>query len=289
MRLIFSITLFVIVTNCFGQHRQRLISTDLERFGLKGNIKSLTHMDYDPVKNISDTSSLRVDHFLLAPNNHTLVFNTYGFLTKKTEFEYLHREDTLKPKGVWNYSYDSLNRINQETYYWNNYSNDTTIWVYEYFGDSVTLIHKYDDTYKHMRYRYAQRKNIEYLTTANSDSSYLTRVLFVYDKQNRLIRREEYEDQNTITFIRSWNYADSLFNNPSLDVGISAKHNYGPIIIINEYDSLQNLTLSRGVNSGKPKVTEYTYDSYGNWIERRTQLPNDLIKISRRKIDYYEE
>jgi hypothetical protein len=289
MRLFFSITLFVILTNCFGQNRQRLISTDLERLGLKGNIKSLTHLDYDPIKNISDTTSLRIDHFFLAPNNHTLVFNLDGFLTMNTEFEYLHREDSLKPKGVWNYSYDSLNRINQETYYWNNNSKDTTIWVYEYFGDSVTLIHKYDDTYKHMRYRYEQRRNIEYLTTANSDSSYLTRVLFAYDNQNRLIRKEEYEDQNTITFIRSWAYADSLSNSPSTDVGISAKHNYGPIIIFNEYDSLQNIKLSKGVNSDKPTITEYTYDRYGNWTERRTQLPNERIKISRRTIEYFEK
>lgn len=289
MRLILSIILFILLTNCFGQHRQRLILTDLERLGLIGNIKSLTHLEYDPIKNISDSTSLRIDHFFLDPNNYTLIFNTDGFLTKKTEYEYIHREDTLKPKGVWNYSYDSLNRIKQETYYWNNYSNDTTTWIYKYFGDTVTLVNKYDATYKHMKYRYAQRKNVEYLTTSNSDSSYLTMVLFTYDKLNRLIRQEEYENQNRITFIRTWNYANSTSNNPSIDVGISAKYNYGPIIIINEYDSLQNLVLSKGINSDKPEITEYSYDCYGNWIERRTQLPSNSIKISRRKIEYFEK
>lgn len=285
MKLIISLILLFTLSTCFGQHRQRLISTDLELMGLSGKVKSLSHLDYDLIENISDTAALRIDHFFLAPNNHTFEFNTAGYLTSKTEYEL--REDTLKPKGLWRYLYDSLNRITQETYSRNNFSNDTTIWVYEYHGDSVTLIHKYDDTYKHMIYRYAQRNNIEYLTTANADSSYLTSLLFAYDKLNRLMRKEEYEDQNTITFIRSWKYKDSLATKPSLDVGISSKHNYGPVIIMNEYDSLQNLVLSKGVGTQKPKLTAYTFDSYGNWIERRTTLPNALIKVSRRRIEYY--
>jgi hypothetical protein len=287
MKLFISLLLFSSLSICHGQHRQRLVLTDIERFELKGSIKTLSHQDYSPIKSLSDTSSLQIDHFFLAPNNYTSEFNVSGYLTKKTEYEYLHRKDTLMAKGLWTYSYDSKNRIRQETYYWNNYSNDTTVWIYKYSDDSVTLVHKYDDTYKHMMYRYAQRNNIEYLTTANSDSSSLSRVLFVYDRLNRLIRKEEYEDQNTITFISSWNYADTLSTNPSIDVGISAKYNYGPIIIINEYDSIGNLILSKGVNPKTRIRTEYTYDSKGNWIERRVFLPNSFIKISRRTIEYF--
>jgi len=253
--------------------------------GLSENVKSLSHLDYDLIEKISDTATLRIDHFFLAPNNYTLEFNAAGYLTSKTEYDL--QEDTLKPKGLWRYLYDSLNRITQETYYWNNFSNDTTLLVYEYYGDSVTLIHKYDDTYKHRRYRYAQRNNIEYLTTANADSSYLETVLFAYDKQNRLIRKEEYENQNTIAFIRSWSYNDSLSTKPSLDAGISSKYNYGPVLIINEYDSLQNLILSKGIGTQKPTLIDYTFDAYGNWIEQRKTLPNELIKISRRRIEYY--
>jgi hypothetical protein len=260
--------------------------TDLERMGLKGDIKTYSHIEYRPIKNIADTSSLRVDHFFLSPNNYTLHFNNEGYKTKMTEYEYLYEEDSLKPKGIWTYSYDSINRIVQEIYYLNNISNDTTILNYEYIGDSVTLVH---DTNKNLTYRYAQRGKIEFATKANSDSSHISRQLFVYDKLNRLIRKEEYEDRSTLTFLRSWNYTDSLSTKPSLDVGISAKYNYGPIIMINEYDSLQNLVLSKGIGSQKPKIIEYTYDSNGNWIEQRTQQPNDLIKISRRKIEYFKE
>lgn len=288
MKLAFSIIFLTILSTCIAQHRERLISSDSDRMRLKGKVSTLSHLDYDLIEDISDTSSMRIDHFFLSPNNYVVEFNTHGNIVKKTEFEYLYSNDTLRSKGKWTYSYDSLNRIIKEVYYWNNSSNDTTLWTYEYLGDSVTLIDKYDDTYKHMRYRYAQRDNIEYLTTANSDSSYLTRILFVYDRFNRIIRKEEYEDQPTMTHIRSWRYIDSLSVNAALDVSISLKHNYGPVVIINEYDSLQNVTLSSRIGNQKPSLIEYDFDALGNWTERRTLLPNGFIKISRRRIEYYQ-
>lgn len=288
MKLYLLIILSLTSTLSFAQHRQRLMMNDLNRLGLKGEVESLTHIDYQPIEQ-DDTSQLEIDHFILAPNNYTIQLDNQGYILKKIEYEYLRKQDSLKEKGLWNYKYDSNHRIIREKYIWNNYSKDTTIWVYEYLGDSVTIVHQYDDTYKHLVYRYAQRGNREYLTTANSDSSYLTRQIFTYDKQNRMIRKEEYEDQNTITFIRSFDYSDSLIHNPTLDVGISAKYDYGPIIIINKYDSLGSLILSKGIESKSTKKIEYTYDKTGNWVERRMLLPNSLIKISRRTIIYYDK
>lgn len=138
-----------------------------------------------------------------------------------------------------------------------------------------------------MRYRYAQRKNLELLTTANADSSYLTRTLFYYDQQNRLIRKEEYEDSNSLTFIRSWSYVNTETSSPNVDVGISSRYNYSPVIRLFEYDSLENPIRERGVNSDKVLTTEYSYDHQGNWIEKRTKLLNDRFKITRRKIEYF--
>ena len=264
-----------------------MIMNDLERSGLRGKVKSMTQIEFQPISNMSDTISLKMDDFILAPNNFRFEYDSSGYLRKRTEFNYNYEYDSIVPKGLWTYAYDTLKRIQQEVYYWNNYSNDTTIWEYEYFGDSVTLVHKYDDTYKHMRYRYAQRKNLELLTTANADSSYLTRTLFYYDQQNRLIRKEEYEDSNSLTFIRSWSYVNTETSSPNVDVGISSRYNYGPVIRLFEYDSLENPIRERGVNSDKVLTTEYSYDHQGNWIEKRTKLLNDRFKITRRKIEYF--
>lgn len=255
-------------------------------------VKSLIHTDYNPTK-LEDTVNITIDHFILAPNNYKSEFNWLGYLIRITEYEYLWKEDTLKPKGIWKFYYDEQNRVTEELYFWNDQYQDTTRWTYQYFGDTSTLViknHRVISSVKSKNYyRYTQRGNKEFLTTSNSDSSYITRNLFAYDKIGRLIRKEEYEDEEYLTFIRSWQYSDTLATNPSVDVGISAKYNYGPIITFNEYDSLGNLIISRAKEQSSSKHTEYRYDETSNWITRKTYLPNGLVKISKRKIEYFEE
>ena len=281
--------LILFTVTAFGQHRQRLNSTDLERFGLMGKVKSYSHIDYQSFLEKDSLKDLRVDNFILAPNNYKIEFNNNGYINLKTELAYLRKKDTLIEKGLWVYEYDELNRIKEENYYWNNRSKDTTQWVYKYPDDSTTIIHQYDKTYKHLRYQYQQSDNLEYFTKANSDSSYVAKGLFVYDKFNRIIRIEKYENKDYIQNLRSQNYIDTIIKNPSVKVWISTKYNAPPAISTHEYDSFGNEIKSSGVGKGsRIHLTEYKYDKYKNWIEKKVNLSSGRIKISRRKFEYWE-
>jgi len=208
---------------------------------------------------------------------------------KKTELDYLLKEDTLVEKGLWIYMYDKCNRIIKESYYWNNHSTDTTQWIYEYPNDSTTIIHKYDKLYKHLRYQYQQSGNIENFTMANSDSSYVTKGLFVYDKQNRIIRIEEYENKDFIQNIQTNTYIDTLAKKPSVKVWIFTKYTTPAIITTFEYDEIGNEIKSGSIGKdSKTQHVEYKYDLHNNWIEKKVNLSNGRIKISRREFEYWE-
>ncbi|WP_452218339.1 hypothetical protein [Lacinutrix undariae] len=281
--------LLLFTITAFGQHRQRLNSTDIERFGLEGKIKSYSHIDYQPFLEKDSLNDLKIDDFILAPNNYKIEFNNIGYIKRKIELDYLRDEDTLIEKGIWVYEYDKINRIKEENYYWNNRSIDTTQWIYKYPNDSTTIIHQYDKTYKHLRYQYQQSDNLEYFTKANSDSSYVTKGLFVYDKYNRITRIEEYENKNYIQNLRSQNYKDTISKNPSIKVWIFTKYNAPPTISTHEYDSFGNEIKSSGVGKGsRTHLTEYKYDQYNNWTEKKVNLSNGRIKITRRKFEYWE-
>jgi len=280
--LLFSIT-------AFGQHKHRLNSNDLERFNLKGSVKSYSHIDYQPFFEKDSLNALRIDNFFLKPNNYKIEFDSIGYIKKKIELDYLLKKDTLVEKGLWIYKYDKSHRIKKENYYWNNRTKDTTQWVYEYPNDSITIIHKYYKTNKHYRYQYLQTGDLEKYTTANSDSSYVTKRLFVYDKYNRITRIEEYENKNYIQNLRTQNYNDTLSKQPSIKVWIYTKHNSPTVISTHEYDTFGNVIKSSGIGKGsRTHLTEYKYDPNNNWIEKKVNLSKGRIKISRRKFEYWK-
>lgn len=289
------ILVFLLFTaTVFSQHRQRLNSTDLERFELKGNVKSYTHTDYQTYMEKDSLNDLKIKDFFLIPNNYRIEFNEKGYTKRKYELNYLPKKDTLIEKGLWTFKYDKLNRIKEENYYWNNKSADTTQWVYEYPNDSTTIIHQYDKTYKHLRYQYQQTRNLENFIKTNSDSSYVTKGLFVYDKYNRITRIEEYENKDYIQNLRIQDYNDTLSKQPSLKVWINTKYNASTFITTHEYDTFGNEIKSSGIDKVsrthliKFHLIEYKYDQKNNWIEKKVNLSNGRIKISRRKFEYWQ-
>jgi hypothetical protein len=196
------------------------------------------------------------------------------------------------PEGVWTYEYDKNNRIEEENYYWKNRKIDTTQWVYKYHGDSVTIVHQYDKTYKHLYYKYKQKGSCEYLSTANSDSTNFTKGLFVYDRYNRIVRKEKYENKKYVQFLRTYTYRDTIERGPSVKIWFftwHTRHNSSPRISTHKYDNFGNEIESSGVGEfSRTHITEYIYDKYNNWIERKVHLYNGRIKISKRTYDYWE-
>lgn len=128
------IIIFLVPTVGFSQMRKRLNSTDLERYGLNGNVKQVIHKEYEPRFSNDSIYSLELYDFL-APHNYKLEFNRDGNLNTRTELR--KDNDSLISGAIWRYKYDSNNRILQEKRISFQYAKDTMIWNYEYKGDSI--------------------------------------------------------------------------------------------------------------------------------------------------------
>ena len=269
--------------------RERLNSTDLERYGLTGNVKEVIHKEYEPRFSNDSTYTLKLYDFL-APHNYKLEFNQNGNLNTRSELR--KENDSLKTGAVWKYKYDSNNRILQEKRISFQYSKDTMIWNYKYKGDSIINVNQLDKTYKILYYTYKQKGNKEYLNHANSDSSYITKKLFTYDKQNRMTRYEDYANKDYIQDLRISTYKDTISKNKFKEIIIWTKYNNSSYNEF-EYDKNGNvITIKIGNFVGKePSINryEYVYDKKGNWVEKKhIGWRGKLSTVFRREIEYYE-
>ena len=289
MKNTYIIILILIPIVGFSQMRERLNSTDLERYGLTGNVKEVIHKEYEPRFSNDSTYTLKLYDFL-APHNYKLEFNQNGNLNTRSELR--KENDSLKTGAVWKYKYDSNNRILQEKRISFQYSKDTMIWNYKYKGDSIINVNQLDKTYKILYYTYKQKGNKEYLNHANSDSSYITKKLFTYDKQNRMTRYEDYANKDYIQDLRISTYEDTISKNKFKEIIIWTKYNNSSYNEF-EYDKNGNvITMKIGNFVGKePSINryKYVYDKKGNWVEKKhIGWRGKLSTVFRREIEYYE-
>ncbi len=273
----------------FSQMRNRLNSTDLKRYELKGNVKEVFFKEYEPRFSNDSTYSLELYDFL-GSSNFKLEFNKYGNL--KTKSELRKRNDSIKIGAIWKYKYDKRNRILKEQRLSFQYSKDTITWNYEYIGDSIINIEQLDKTYKILYYTYLEKGNNEFLNHANSDSSYVTKRLYVYDKFNRITRSEDYENKDFIQDLRITTYKDTITINKFKEVVIWTKHNNS---FYNEFEYDKNGNSIKMIignfNNNDPSINryEYDYDKNGNWIEKRHfGWRGKLSTVFRREIKYYD-
>lgn len=291
MKKTINILIIVFLIPIFGvsQMRERLNSTDIERHKLTGKVKQVTHKEYKPRFSTDTTYTLKLFDFLV-PNNYKLEFNRYGNLTTRTELR--EENDPLKAGAVWKYKYDSNNRILEEKRISFQYAKDTTIRKYEYLGDSIINVKQFDRMYNLLYYTYKQNGNMEYLNQANSDSSFITRKRFVYDKQSRLTRYEDYTNKDYIQDLRVFTYSDNVSKNKCTEVMIWAKYN-SSFYHEYKYDENGNAVEMKiaGFKGAEPSLNRYTYvyDKKGNWIEKiHVNRKGELWRVFRREIEYYE-
>ena len=269
--------------------RSRLNSTDLLRYDLKGNVKEMVFKEYEPRFSNDTTYNLELYDFL-GPSNFKLEFNKYGNLKSKSELR--TENDSIKVGAIWHYIYDNKNRVLKEQRFSFQYSKDTTTWNYEYIGDSIINIQQLDKTYKILYYTYREKGNFEFLSHANSDSSYVTKRLYVYDKFDRVIRSEDYENKDYIQDLRITTYKDTVSSKIFKEVLIWTKYNdsfYNEF----EYNVKENFTKMIIGNFNKNDTSinryEYDYDKKGNWIEKRHfGWRGKLSTVFRREIEYYD-
>lgn len=271
-----------------SQMRERIHFNDLYRNQLKGNVKELKHVEYEPTYKSETAFDLKIHFIPFIRNNYSVKFNKNGNLEEKLELTL--NKDSLILDNKWSYYYDKKNRIKKE-------ANKYSTWDYEYIGDSITKITQLDKNYNSPQYyKYTQKGNKELLNTFNIDSSNQTKRLFVYDKYNRSTRLENYDNKEFIQQIILKNYKDTISQNPDNEIYIYTNGNpYIDIFIKKnyEYDNKNNPIKSEFENLNLSKNTsekyQYTYDKQGNWIEKKLfDIKNKLFSVIKREIFYYD-
>lgn len=263
--------------------RERQNMNDLRRHKLNGNVKDLKYVEYEPHYTNDSTYILKIHDFLSMKNNIS-TFNKLGYLEKKIELS-ADSKDLLSTSAIWTYKYDKENKIIREFRESKEYG-DTISWNYTYPKKNTTLIKQYDKTYHVLYYRYVQEKNVELLTTANSDSSYQRKMKFIYDHYNRLIKYENYEDTDSIINLRVLNYNDKS-RNFSIETTEDKKYKFKNNKSY-EYDDNGNMIKVFDEKSKLIGWFEYVYDNRKNWTELKCyNSKGKLYNVYKREISYY--
>ncbi len=283
-RNIFILTFTFFISLCYGQMRERLHMNDLKRQKLNGNVKDLKHIEYEARYNTKDTTYALVISDFLSMKNNISTYNKSGYLEKKTELSF-DLKDSISISAVWTYEYDKDNRIIREYRDSKKYG-DTSSWNYKYINKNATLIKYYHKTYNVLYYKYSQEKDVELLTTANSDSSYQRKMKFIYDKKNRLVHYENYENTDSIINLRDLKYSDES-RNYTEEFNEDRKYKY-KIKKFLDYDVNGNVIKIFDETKKLTGWFEYVYDSRKNWIEQKCfNSSGRLYNVIKRDITYH--
>lgn len=282
-RKIFILIFIFSISLCKGQMRERFYMNDIKRQKLNGKIKDVKFIEYEARYNtIDSTYTLKIFDFLSMKNNIS-TFNKLGYLEKKSELSF-DLKDSVSISAIWTYQYDKANRIVREFRDSKKYG-DTSSWNYKY-NKNNTLIKYYQKDYRVLYYNYSQINEIELLTTANSDSTYQRKMKFIYDKHNRLVRYENYENTDSIVNSRilSYNNESRNYTNETIeDKKYKFKTNKSY-----EYDVNGNVIK---IFNEEQKLTgwfEYVYDKNKNWIEQKCfNSSGKIYNVYKREISYY--
>lgn len=282
-RKIISFTLIFHITLCTGQMRERFYRNDLKLYNLNGKVKDVKHIEYEPQYNTNDSTYVLKIFDFLSMKNYISTFNRSGYLEKKVELHF-DLKDSMSVSAIWTYNYDKKNRIIREFKDFKRHG-DTSSWNYSYNKNS-TLIKYYQKDYHVLYYKYSQINNVELLTTANADSSYQRKIKFIYDKRNRLVRYENYEDKDSILNLRILRYDDTSYNYIS-ETNEDKKYKFTNNMFY-KYDKYGNKIKAFNEEQKLTGYFEYIYDRKKNWIEKKCyNSRGHLYNVHKRDITYY--
>lgn len=271
------------ISLCNGQMRERFHMNDLKRYKLNGKVKDVKYIEYEPRYNKNDSTYVLKIFDFLSMKNYVSTFNRLGYLEKKIELSF-DLKDSMSVSAIWTYGYDKKNRIIREFRDSKKYG-DTSSWNYTY-NKNNTLIKYYHKDYHVLYYKYYQIKYLELLTTANSDSSYQTKMKFVYDKRNRLVRYENYEDKDSILDLKILRY-NNKSRNYIFEMNEDKKYKFK----INKFYKYNEYGNVIKIFNEEQKLTgwfRYVYDRKKNWIEQKCyNSAGKLYNVRKREITYY--
>jgi hypothetical protein len=263
--------------------KERLNSTDLIDYGLKGKVKKIMQREF--ILNFSNDTIYTLElNNLFSASHYSLEFNELGNLNFKNVLN-VHK-DSIFINSTKIYKYDKQNRILQEKLVFPN-TEYTSIWNYKYIGDDKINVQKIEGLDTLVFHKYEIKGNIEYLTYDYVKNTFIDRKLYVYDNFNRIIRFEDYGESHYIMDLKIFTYNNTINRKA---------HNviYGwTLYEESQYDENNNLIkiIDGNFENEEKRITHFKnkYDYKGNWIERKVIGDNDkLYIVLKREIEYFE-
>ena len=291
------ITIFLLLPIlCYSQILQELNKTGLEQNDLKGKVSQIKiiHFDID-----YEGDSLVVKPYsgwfgyVESVNN----FNKKGFLTSKDFFNFKNKSKIKTASS--NYYYNQNNRLDSIIWKSKNTQSKT---IYKYLGDSLILVNYSSITSKlgilsSTKSTHKLKNNVEDWNLKGD--SFFRNYRFVYDNKNRILRKEEFYDTDSIQVLTIFNYLDSKTQNPSNAIIYLPFESVSDIIDY-QYDKNGNLIKvetkefvfkdNKKIESSHTSYTlEYKIDDNNNWIEKREFFPSGkLEELIKREIKYFK-
>jgi hypothetical protein len=288
---------FLILGSCIKQSGYQNSNTDLEQWKLKGNVKSLTEIDYS--KSGKYTAQLFFTNNGLIKQQSS--FNPDGTLIRKWVFTY--NKNDLKLSRKCYILNDSLSNVMY--YYYNQINKNSLILSCDATGNLSSRI----------MYTFDSRSNVIEEKTVDGGASLKKMSLHRYDKQNRLIEdvcidsilkknwKQEYSyNSGQLAEISYSSLQDSIINRKRFCY--LANNRVYSVSFYDYRNNLISLTKYRYDNQGNAiemivyspdgRIQEkrdyhYKYDNYDNWIfvsEFCNGLPEKVIT---RELKYYEK
>lgn len=294
----FQIVLFVVLSgliSCSGNKPDNSLN-DREQWNLKGNVKSLSEINYSTggkfVTNIS--------------------FNKNGFVTNQVGY---NPDGSLIRK--WIYQYDNQNRkLIRDCYVLKDSLSYTMHYYYNDQGKLSAIKSFSPNGLWELQtiYQYDENLNLTKEATSGEKNSAGSQVLTMYNEKKQLI-----EETHIDSLMHSYWKQIYTYNSKGLKVEISYKTLSDSLIKDMKYTYLENgkvdkvnlyneamkfisTTAYKYDDRGNTKeilnllpdntiqhiqVCDYKYDKYGNWIYLSETNNNKLGNIMTRKIEYY--
>lgn len=274
------IFLSVIVFSCSKEREN-----DLQKTGLKGNIKAIREISYEAFGSADTLVKGDIIDNQGAENSYTL-YNTKGNITDLIKYD---NENSIKYKWRFHYDKKGVQQLSGKRYEAKDSEEDSSAYIYDKKKNPVEYIH-YD-----------------------SDGNIKTRTVSKFGKQGNVTEEKVFDDKNLLKKTSKFKYKkNKLVEGRSFDkdgnllirsvYSYDKKGNMQTMIMVDG----KNNPISQGTYTYNKEgfiqtevlkrpgytdlILEYIYvtDIQGNWTQRIMLSENEAFQITRRQIEYYE-
>ena len=240
--------------------------------------------------------------------------NIYGKVKSIKITKYYFKENFGNPKKGATYPFgdnpmeilfDKKGKITQKNIF---YSDNTLKYIekYTYENEKLVFFDKFDfrnRLIKKCKYEYNEKQQLALLTEYGKDGNTKRKFVYLYDEQERLSERKEYDENQKIFLRQTYHYENGfldkicVYNAYYNENNLSSCDNYvykeGKLFEINhinannyienhqKYDEKGNLIQK------DEYLYEYTFDKKGNWIQKIEKDSNKTTFITERIIEYF--